>query len=73
MRFSQQRTLREKRLQEELEKEKLHFLQTSKRAAQVIRRDLVIESLPHRIINLDRHRGFRGRIYNCQIPNSPDP
>jgi hypothetical protein len=44
MKFMAQRNLREKRLQEELRKEKLLFLQSAKRAASAVHRDLVLEN-----------------------------
>jgi hypothetical protein len=44
MKFLKQRDLREKRLQEDLEKEKIRFSEASKRALLAIQRDLVAEN-----------------------------
>ena len=66
MKFLEQRDLREKRLHEEMEKEKRLFVQASKRATQAIQRDLILEelaqSLPFRNVDAHRDRGFRRRI-----------
>lgn len=44
MKFLDQRDLRTKRLQEELEKEKRRFTEASRRAVIAIRHDLIIEN-----------------------------
>jgi hypothetical protein len=44
MKFIDQRDLREKRLQEELENEKRRFVESSKRAVYAVQRDLVLDN-----------------------------